>query len=115
MDWLYLGGDLVGVQGGYRWFECHDYGHFASQFPHCRGRERRKQASAAKVDEVADRFQREISLVFALLGTVPNMGTWLVDSGASFHITGARDLFYTFIETGSDLCVELGTGVKHAI
>jgi hypothetical protein len=33
-----------------------DYGHFASQCPHQRGRGRRQQASATEVDEVADRF-----------------------------------------------------------
>jgi hypothetical protein len=33
-----------------------------------------------------------------------------VDSGASFHMTGAQELFDTPTETGLDLCVELGIG-----
>jgi hypothetical protein len=40
---------------------------------------------------------------------------WLVDSGASCHMTGARELFDTLTETGSDLCVELGTRAKHSV
>jgi hypothetical protein len=98
-----------------RCFECHDYGHYASQCPHRKGKGRRQQASTTEVDEVADRFQREILLVSALSGTVSSSGTWLVDSGASCHMTGARELFDNFTETGSDLCVELGMGTKHAV
>jgi hypothetical protein len=37
-------------------FECHDYGHYASQCSHWKGRGRRKQALTTKVDEVVDRF-----------------------------------------------------------
>jgi hypothetical protein len=70
-------------------FDCHDYGHYASQCPHRKGRGRRQHASTIEVDEVADRFQREILLVSALLGTISSRGTWLVDSKASFHMTGA--------------------------
>jgi hypothetical protein len=98
-----------------RCFECHDFGHYASQCPHRRGRGRRKQASTTEVDEVADRFQREILLVSSLSGTVSSRERWLVDSGASFHMTGARELFDTLTETGSDLCVELGMGAKHSV
>jgi hypothetical protein len=54
-------------------------------------------------------------LVFALSSIVSSNETCLVDSGSSFHITGAKELFDNFIETGSDLSVELGMGTKHAL
>jgi hypothetical protein len=38
-----------------------------------------------------------------------------VDSEEYFYMTGAQELFDTFIDTGSNLCVELGTRAKHAI
>jgi hypothetical protein len=38
-----------------------------------------------------------------------------VDSGASCHMTGARELFESFTETDSDMCVELGMGTRHAV
>jgi hypothetical protein len=38
-----------------------------------------------------------------------------VDSGASYHMTGARELFKSFIESDSDLYVELSMGTKHAM
>jgi hypothetical protein len=54
--------DLIKI----KFFECHDFGHYASQCPHWRGRGRRKQESTTEVDEVADRFQRDILLAFTL-------------------------------------------------
>jgi hypothetical protein len=51
----------------------------------------------------------------ALSGTVSGSGTWLVDSGATCHMTGARELFESFTESDSDLYVELGMGTKHAV
>jgi hypothetical protein len=67
------------------------------------------------VDEVADRLQREFLLVSALSGTIFGSGTWLVDSGATCHMTGARELFESFTESDSDMYVELGMGTKHAV
>jgi hypothetical protein len=54
-------------------------------------------------------------LVFALSSTISSRGTWLVDNGVSFHMTGALEYFDSFTETSSDLCVELGMGTKHAV
>jgi hypothetical protein len=39
-----------------RFFECHDFGHYASQCPHQRGRGIRKQSLVVEVDEVAYRL-----------------------------------------------------------
>jgi hypothetical protein len=66
-----------------RCFECHDYGHYASQCPHQKGRGRRQQASATKVDEVANMFQREILMVSAFSGIVSSRGILLVDNKTS--------------------------------
>jgi hypothetical protein len=54
-------------------------------------------------------------LVSGLSGTVSSRERWLVDNRASFHMTGARELFDTLTETGSKLCVELGMGAKHSV
>jgi hypothetical protein len=44
----------------------------------------------------ADKLHKEFLLVSVLSGTVFVSRTWLVDSGATCHITGARDLFERF-------------------
>jgi hypothetical protein len=73
------------------------------------------QASAAKVDEVSYRLQRDFVLVSAISRTISGDGAWLVDSGAPCHMTGARELFKSFTDFDSDMCVELGMGTKHAV
>ena len=75
----------------------------------------KQHTSSTKVDEVADRLQREFLLVTALSGIVFGSGTWLVDSGATCHMTGALELFESFTESDSDMYVELGMGTKHAV
>jgi hypothetical protein len=75
---------------------------------------RKQQALATEVDEVADKFQREL-LVSSLSGTVSGSGTWLVDSGATCHMERARELFESFTESDSYMYVELGMGTKHAV
>jgi hypothetical protein len=61
-----------------RCFECHDFGHYASECPLRRGRGKRQQASATEVDDVANRFQREIILVSGLLGAISSKETWWI-------------------------------------
>jgi hypothetical protein len=75
MESLYLGGDSIGVQGEYIWFACHEYGNFASHYPYHIGRGKKKQESTTEVDEVVDRFQRDIFLVSSLSSTIQCMGT----------------------------------------
>jgi hypothetical protein len=50
-----------------------------------------------------------------LVTLVSSSGTWLVDSGATCHMTGARELIESFTESDSDLYVELGMDTKHAV
>jgi hypothetical protein len=59
-----------------------------------------------------NRLQREFLLVSTLSGTLSSSGTWLVDNGATCHMTRAWDLFESFTEFDSDLYVKLGTGVE---
>jgi hypothetical protein len=67
------------------------------------------------VDDFVDRIQREFLLVSSLSSTISGSGTWLVDSGATCHMIGIRELFESFIESDSDMYVELGMGTKHVV
>jgi hypothetical protein len=48
------------------------------------------------------------------LGTI-SADAWLIDCGASCHMTGAGEVFESFTESNSDMYVELGMGTKHAV
>jgi hypothetical protein len=46
---------------------------------------------------------------------VNTMGTWLVDSGASRHMTGSQESLTSLSEENSGLQVELGDNTKYAV
>jgi hypothetical protein len=84
-------------------FACHMLGHCASQCPKRKEEKAKQQASLVEVDEVAVRLQREFLLVFVLSNTISVSGTWLVDSGATCHMTRARDFFESFTDQHSPM------------
>jgi hypothetical protein len=66
-------------------------------------------------DEFAKRFEDEVCLVSQLsTGTLPT-SVWLIDSGATCHMTGARELFESFTTSNSDMHADLGVATKHAV
>jgi hypothetical protein len=73
-------------------------------------------SAKAQADEFVKKFQQTKFLLVSRtsLDTI-SVGAWLIDNGATCHMTGARELFKSFIESDSDMHVELGMGTKHAI
>jgi hypothetical protein len=67
------------------------------------------------VDEFSKKFEQEFLLVSHLSSGTISVGAWLLDSGATCHMTGARELFESFTELDSDVYMELGMGTKHAV
>ena len=98
-------------------FACQKFGHYAGQ---CTNKKKKKQqtAASAEIDEYAVRFDREFSLFaggcrerassitirdiedwtknFMIIGhslsTSTTSNIWYIDSGASSHMTGVRDI-----------------------
>jgi hypothetical protein len=76
-------------------FACHKFGHYAGQCPNKKkggnGTQQEVVASAkAQVDEFAKKFENEFLLVSHLSSGTISVGAWLIDSGATCHMTGAR-------------------------
>jgi hypothetical protein len=60
--------------------------------------------------------KKECSLVSALTGTITDSSdSWLVDSGASRHMTGYRNSLKSLTEKNSSLQVELGDNARYAV
>jgi hypothetical protein len=101
-------------------FACHKFGHYASQHPNKKGGNETQlevvASTKAQMDEFSKKFeQSELLLVSqTTLGTI-SVGAWLIDSGATCHMTGAREVFEKFTMSDSDMYVEFGMGTKHAV
>jgi hypothetical protein len=79
------------------------------------GRKQHEVASTTEEDEFAKRFEDEVCLVSQLsTGTLP-ASVWLIDSGATCHMTRARELFESFTTSDSNVHVDLGVATKHVV
>lgn len=109
-------------------FNRHKYGHFAANCPK-RKRKWKQHASVADVeddqpqrkakesqlDEMFKGIRKEYYLIFAFSGSITNSSEiWLVDNGASRHMTSYRSSL-TDLTKDSSIHVELGGDAKYAM
>jgi hypothetical protein len=96
------------------------FGHYAGQCLNKKGGNETQLdvvvLAKAQMDEFPKKFEQlELLLVSQItLGTI-SVDASLIDSGASCHLIGARELFESFTKSDSDLYMELGMAGKHAM
>eukprot|EP00253_Pinus_taeda_P021218 PITA_21218 len=92
-------------------FHCHQHGHYATNCPQ---KKKNKQAAESAAGEaLASQFERDFSLISCLASSV--MGSvWFLDSGASFHMTGDRDLFSDLNEKDLGVHIEMGDDGRYS-
>ena len=85
-----------------------------------KGRNKRHHANATEDEEPVQKKERnndsddEYSLISALTGNVTHgNNTWLVDSGASKHMTGYKDYLSALVEKESHQKVTLGDDYQY--
>ena len=96
------------------------YGHYANK---CSSLNKRKhEVSTADVEEGHHHKKQrnedptEFFFISALSGTVPNTGdTWIIDSGASRHMTGYKENLSKIVEKESRLSVVLGDDANYTV
>ena len=96
-------------------FACHKTGHYASQCPNKKkGKKDAHVATSIEVDDFAERFKKEFSLMPCLSGSgtavYEDIGAWIVDSGSSSHMTGMSSVLLRFSKIELDYHVGCGTG-----
>jgi hypothetical protein len=104
-----------------RCYTCKKLGHYAFQCPHGKGK-RKHHAHATDTEEPTSQKKakeskdEEYVFVSTLTGTITQgSDIWLVDSGASKHMTGFKSSLMKLIEKSSSLQVELGDDSRHAV
>ena len=86
-------------------FACHKFGHYVGQ---CPNRKKKQVVAYADVEDFASMFEREFSLIACLSACSGSSRCWYIDSGASAHMTGVREVFSEIFERDINVEVELG-------
>ena len=86
-------------------FHCHEHGHLATNCPQ---KKKNKKAVGAVVGEaLASQFEIDFFFIACLVSC--SMGSvWYLDSGASFHMTGDKELFSDLEEKDLQMHIEMG-------
>ena len=84
---------------------CLEHGHVTTNFP--QKKKNKKVAGAAAGEAFASQFELDFSLIACLVSSA--MGSvWYLDSCASFHITGDKELFSDLEEKDLQMHIEMG-------
>lgn len=96
-------------------FSCHKFSHYVKQCPNKKkGIGKTTETTCSQMDELANKFEKELSLVSCLYGTITR-GVWFVDNGVSHHMMGSCDIFTNMAKGHRDLHVKLGDNIRYAV
>ena len=80
---------------------------------HRRKQARRSLTVVAAGEALASQFELDFTLIACMANTVMG-GVWYLDSGASFHMMGNRDLFSDFEEKDLKKSIEFGDDERYS-
>ena len=93
-------------------FHCHELGHFATNCP--LKQSKKKSLGGAVGEALASEFKLEFSLIACMVSSM--MGSiWYLDSGASFHMTGDKELFSFLEDKDLQMHIEMGDNRKYSV
>ena len=92
-------------------FHCHEHGHFTTNCP--QKKKNKKVVGAAAGKALASQFELDFSLIACLVSSC--MGSvWYLDSGASFHMMGDKELFSDLEEKDLQMHIEMGDDGRYS-
>ena len=86
-------------------FHCHEHGHYATNCP--QKKKNKKAGGSAAGEALASQFELEFSLIACMVSSALR-SLWYLDSGASFHMRGDKEIFSDLEEKDLHMHIEMG-------
>jgi hypothetical protein len=92
-------------------FHCHEHGHITTNYPQ---RKKNKRAAGDVAGEaLSSQFELDFSLISCMASSA--LGSmWYLDSGASFHMTGDKEIFSDLEERDIKMHIEMGDNGRYS-
>lgn len=95
-----------------RCFNCHKMGLYVTNFPSKKSKKGSSEGSEGKA--LASQFEMDFTLITCMVSLM--MGcVWYLDSGASFHMTGDKNLFSALEEKDLKMRIEMGDDGRYNV
>ena len=95
-----------------RCFNCHEMGHYATNFPSKMSKKGSLEGSEG--ESLASQFEMDITLIACLVSSMMGCGQFL-DSGASFHMTSDKSLLSALEEKDLKMQIEMGDDERYNV
>jgi hypothetical protein len=86
-------------------FHYHEHGHLATNCP--QKKKNKKDVGVAAGEALALQFELDFSLIACMASSALG-SVWYLDSGASFHMIGDKDIFSDLEEKDLKMHIEMG-------
>ena len=90
-------------------FHCHEHGNFATNYP--QKKNNKKDVGFVVGEALTSQFELEFSLIACMMSSALGL-VWYFDSGASFHMTGDKEIFSS-LEKDLQMHIEIGDEGRH--
>eukprot|EP00253_Pinus_taeda_P021662 PITA_21662 len=102
-------GGKKGDMSKVRCFNCHKMRHYATNYP-----SKKSKKGSSEGEALASQFEMEFTLIACMVSSM--MGcVWYLDSGASFHMTGDKNLFSALEKKDLKMHIEIGDDESYSV
>ena len=93
-------------------FHYHEHGHLATNYP--QKKKNKKVVGVAAGEALASQFELDLSLIACMVSSALG-SVWYLDSGASFQMTGDKELFSDLEEKDLQMHIEMGDDGRYSV